>query len=110
MDNFTMMFDTLIAICGVYMLFWAASGTGPLYKSENIKAGKISIYKKFMRLFCLIGGILSIATGVLDFLKAEPFATVAFIALCCAVAFVTGMLLTFTDPQKVKKHVRQKHI
>ena len=104
MDTYTLIFDILIFITGIYMVFWSFSGTGPLYKTEYIKNGFEEKYKKLIKWFCLFGGISALGTGGLDYFKIQPFATIAFVVLCVIVGIVFVISIVFTDRKKVKNH------
>lgn len=104
MDTYTLIFDILIFITGIYMVYWSFSRTGPLYKTEYIKTNFEEKYKKLIKWFCLFGGIFACAAGALDYFKIQPFATIAFYVLCVIVAAVFVITLGFTDRKKVKNH------
>lgn len=92
MDGFTQIFDLCMAFAGVYMLYSAVTGAGSLFKTETVKKGLEEQYKKYMRLFCIFGGVISLVYALLDYLRIEPFATVMFIVLC---VFVIGFGIFF---------------
>lgn len=100
MNNYTELFDILVIIVGLYMLYMGFSGKGTLYKSENIKKEMKEKYNKLIKWFSLIGGFIAIATGVFDYIKIQPIATILFVILCAVVISVAVIIVTYTNPKK----------
>lgn len=68
-------FDLFMLCFGAYLLYAGWSGKGALYRSkENTEDAR----RPLLRRFCLIGGPLAIATGMLDFLRMEPLNNILF--------------------------------
>lgn len=82
------------------MLYWAITGKGSIYKSENKKAGKEEVFKKTIRRICPFGGLSAIAAGLLDMMKIEPLATIMYIVLCVVVVLLAVVSVVFTDKEK----------
>ena len=104
MNAYNQILDLLVAIAGAYMLYWAFTGKGTLYKSENIKKGLEEKFKKVIKLFCLFGGVLAVLFGLFDYMKIEPLATILFVLLGVAVVLVSVITVRFTDHKKLKNH------
>jgi len=102
MDVYTQVYDLCMILAGVYMLYSAIVGTGSIYKNENIKSGMEEKYKKAMRLFCLIGGLTAAATGLLDYLKIQPFAMILFGVLTLMVIILIVIIVRYTVPQNTR--------
>lgn len=100
MSDYISVFDLLIVIAGVYMIFWGISGKGSIYKTDNIKTNCVEKYKKIIKWFCLVGGALAVAMGALEHFKVEPLATILFYSLCAVVVAAFLVVLFFTDPNK----------
>jgi len=103
MNAYNQILDLFVVIAGAYMLYWAITGKGTLYKSENIKKGMEEKYKKVIKWFCLSGGVLAVLFGVLDYMRIEPIATALFVILCVIVVLVSVIIVGFTDHKKIKK-------
>lgn len=108
MDSYTEVFDLLIVISGIYMIFWGFSGKSNLFKTDNIKDGYEKRYKMIMKWFCLIGGAIAIVLGALDHFKIEPFATILFYVLCGIVVVAFVVLFFFIDKEKAKRNGQQQ--
>ncbi|HEX3039516.1 MAG TPA: hypothetical protein VHP54_04415 [Caproiciproducens sp.] len=78
MDAYTMLFDICVILSGVYMLYCAITGKGQIYNSDKVKKGMEEKYRDFMKKFCYAGGVVAVATGVLDYFRIEPYATIVF--------------------------------
>jgi len=66
MDNFTSMFTFINLIIGVFTIYSAITGRGPVYKNdypESIKADT----NRLLRIVCWIVGPLFIAMAALDY-------------------------------------------
>lgn len=102
MDSFNRMLDIFIILTGIYMFYWAFSGKGNIYKTDYIKEVLQEKYKKLIKWFCLIGGVLAVITGIVDYLKLEPYATILYYLLlaCVIVAFI--VIFIFIDKSKIK--------
>jgi hypothetical protein len=97
MDTYTQLFDICVFFSGVYMMYCAFTRKGSLYNTENIKKGMEENYKIFVWWFCLCGGIVGVATGLLDYFKVEPFAMITFILLCVIFVVFVAVNIWFTD-------------
>ena len=102
MDNYTQLFDLFEIIAGVYMLYCAITGKGSIYKNENLKKGVEEKYKKYVRWFCLYGGLLAVATGVLDYFRIEPFAMILFAILSLYIILFIVIIVRFNEPRNTK--------
>lgn len=90
MPDYAQIFDLLLAVAGVYMLYAAITGKGSIYKNVNVKAEKQDAYKKLIKWFCVVGGLISLVLVPLDYLHVEPASTVVFIVLCVLVVAVSA--------------------
>ena len=97
MELYSEVFDAFVVFAGIYMLYGAATGKGSLFKTDRVKKGMEEKYLRFMRGFCLVGGLLGLATGALDYLKLAPYSMIVFVTF--GVFVVSGMVVIarFTD-------------
>jgi len=99
MDAYTQVFDLCVILSGVYMLYGAITGKGSLYKSENIKEGLEEKYKKFVKWFCLCGGIIAISAGLLDYMKIEPLAMIMLLISILIIILYIIIFIRFSKPK-----------
>ena len=104
MKGYIAVFDILLAIAGVYMVFWGISGKGNVYRTETIRDKCIEKYKKTVKWFCLVGGVLAIASGVLEYIHFDQAAAVFFYVLCAAVLVDFILTALWTDKDKGRDH------
>lgn len=100
MNTYTQMIDSCMVMAGVYMLYCAIIGKGSLYKSDNIKKCMQEKYMKFIRWFCLYGGLTVVAAGLLDYLKIEPFAAIMYVIFSLIVISLIVINIRFAEPKK----------
>jgi hypothetical protein len=100
MNSSLQIFDLLLILIGVYMVYSAVSGKGSFYRDDNIKEGRKEKYRKLVRWFCLFGGPIAIASSVFDFLKIQLVSTILFILLGVILVCVVVVIITFTKPRK----------
>ncbi len=67
-DSFFAMFQALI---GAYLLYCGITGKGQAYKADNIKEDQKPKFLKFMRLFCLVMGPISLLCALLEYLAQQ---------------------------------------
>ena len=97
MELYSEMFDAFVVFSGIYMLVGAVTGKGSLFKTDRIKKGMEEKYLRFMRGFCVVGGLLGLATGALDYLKLAPYSTILFVAFAVFVVSGAVVMARFTD-------------
>lgn len=94
-----MIFDLLVFLVGLYMLYSGFTGKGSLFKNGNIKKGFEEKYRKLIKWFCLVGGIAAVLLGALDYFKIQPLANILFIVLCVIVVCAIAVIASFTKPR-----------
>lgn len=102
--EYVSIFDVLLAIAGVYMIFWGISGKGNVYRTETIRNKFVEKYKKTVKWFCLVGGVFAIASGGLEYFHFDLAATVFFYALCTVVLVDFILTALWTDKDKGREH------
>lgn len=103
-NEYVCIFDLLLAIAGVYMIFWGISGKGNVYRTETIRGKYVERYKKTVKWFCLVGGAFAIASGGLEYFHFNQVATVLFYILCFIVFADFIVTLLWTDKEKCREH------
>jgi hypothetical protein len=96
------LFDLFVIISGAYMLYSAITGKGSLYKSEYIKKGFEEKYKKFVRWFCLCGGLIACAAGLFDYIKNESLAMIMYAILTLIIILYIIIIVRFSEPKNPK--------
>ncbi len=95
--DFSQFFDICVVISGIYMFYSAFTGKGSLFESSKVKKGMEAEYRTLMLRFCVVGGFISIATGVLDYFKLEPYATISFILFALLIVYLVVMTIRYTE-------------
>ena len=95
LGSYTELFDVGIALAGIYMLYGAITGKGSLYKTDNVKKGREQSYRKLVRLFCLPGGLLAVAQGLLDYFGIQPCAMILLILLCAVIVVFCALNMKY---------------
>jgi hypothetical protein len=104
MEEYISAFDLLLAIAGVYMIYWGITGKGTVYRTETIKGKYAGVYVKTVKWFCLIGGVFAVSAGLLEYFHVNFPATILLYILCLIV--FADFLVTFlwTDKEKYREH------
>ena len=103
MDTYSQLFDVCVIISGVYMLYCGVTGKGSIYNNEVVKKGMEEKYRKLIRWFCLCGSIFAFATGLLDYFKIEPIASIMFAIFTLMIIGLVIMISRFTERKDVKR-------
>lgn len=90
------LFDIVMFVIGLYLLYSAVSGRGRIFDAEFVKEGMETKHKKAMRISCLAASIIMIAAGVVSALdgygKLQTVSMILF-GLLCAV-FIAAIVWT----------------
>ena len=90
------LFDIVMFVIGLYLLYSAISGRGRIFDAEFVKEGMEAKHKKAMRISCLAAAVIMIAAGVVSALdgfgKLQTVSMILF-GLLCAV-FVAAIIWT----------------
>jgi hypothetical protein len=82
------------------MLYCAITGKGQIYNTDKVKKGMEEQYRNFMKKFFYAGGVVAIATGVLDYFRIEPYATIIFCIFSAMVVVLIIFSVKYTDRTK----------
>lgn len=110
MESSTQMFDYMQILIGVYLLYAGITEKGAAYKDDTIHKTKRADFKKYMRLFCFIGGPLSIISGALGIYKISPLNDIAYILLGYSVALIAIATYRMTDKYVDGLHKGEKPV
>lgn len=104
------LFDIVMFVIGLYLLYSAISGRGRIFDAEFVKEGMEAKHKKAMRISCLAAAVIMIAAGVVSALdgfgKLQTVSMVLF-GLLCAV-FVAAIIWTGKYVDKNAKREAQQ--
>lgn len=104
------LFDIVMFVIGLYLLYSAISGRGRIFDAEFVKEGMEAKHKKAMRISCLVAAVIMIAAGVVSALdgfgKLQTVSMVLF-GLLCAV-FVAAIIWTGKYVDKNAKREAQQ--
>lgn len=104
------LFDIVMFVIGLYLLYSAISGRGRIFDAEFVKEGMEAKHKKAMRISCLAAAVIMIAAGVVSALdgfgKLQPVSMILF-GLLCAV-FVAAIIWTGKYVDKNAKREAQQ--
>lgn len=104
------LFDIVMFVIGLYLLYSAISGRGRIFDAEFVKEGMEAKYKKAMRISCLAAAVIMIAAGVVSALdgfgKLQTVSMILF-GLLCAV-FVAAIIWTGKYVDKNAKREAQQ--
>lgn len=104
------LFDIVMFIIGLYLLYSAISGRGRIFDAEFVKEGMEAKHKKAMRISCLAAAVIMIAAGVVSALdgfgKLQTVSMILF-GLLCAV-FVAAIIWTGKYVDKNAKREAQQ--
>ena len=104
------LFDIVMFVIGLYLLYSAISGRGRIFDAEFVKEGMEAKHKKAMRISCLAAAVIMIAAGVVSALdgfgKLQTVSMILF-GLLCAV-FVTAIIWTGKYVDKNAKREAQQ--
>lgn len=104
------LFDIVMFVIGLYLLYSAISGRGRIFDAEFVKEGMEAKHKKAMRISCLAAAVIMIAAGVVSALdgfgKLQTVSMILF-GLLCAV-FVAAIIWTGKYVDKNAKREAQQ--
>ena len=104
------LFDIVMFVIGLYLLYSAISGRGRIFDAEFVKEGMEAKHKKAMRISCLAAAVIMIAAGVVSALdgfgKLQTVSMILF-GLLCAV-FVAAIIWTGRYVDKNAKREAQQ--
>lgn len=104
------LFDIVMFVIGLYLLYSAISGRGRIFDTEFVKEGMEAKHKKAMRISCLAAAVIMIAAGVVSALdgfgKLQTVSMILF-GLLCAV-FVAAIIWTGKYVDKNAKREAQQ--
>ena len=104
------LFDIVMFVIGLYLLYSAISGRGRIFDAEFVKEGMEAKHKKAMRISCLAAAVIMIAAGVVSALdgfgKLQIVSMILF-GLLCAV-FVAAIIWTGKYVDKNAKREAQQ--
>lgn len=104
------LFDIVMFVIGLYLLYSAISGRGRIFDAEFVKEGMEAKHKKAMRISCLAAAVIMIAAGVVSALdgfgKLQTVSMILF-GLLCAV-FVAAIIWTGKYVDKNSKREAQQ--
>lgn len=104
------LFDIVMFVIGLYLLYSAISGRGRIFDAEFVKEGMEAKHKKAMRISCLAAAVIMIAAGVVSALdgfgKLQTDSMILF-GLLCAV-FVAAIIWTGKYVDKNAKREAQQ--
>ena len=106
------LFDIVMFVIGLYLLYSAISGRGRIFDAEFVKEGMEAKHKKAMRISCLAAAVIMIAAGVVSALdgfgKLQTVSMILF-GLLCAV-FVAAIIWTGKYVDKNAKREAQQQL
>lgn len=104
------LFDIVMFVIGLYLLYSAISGRGRIFDAEFVKEGMEAKHKKAMRISCLAAAVIMIAACVVSALdgfgKLQTVSMILF-GLLCAV-FVAAIIWTGKYVDKNAKREAQQ--
>lgn len=104
------LFDIVMFVIGLYLLYSAISGRGRIFDAEFVKEGMEAKHKKAMRISCLAAAVIMIAAGIVSALdgfgKLQTVSMILF-GLLCAV-FVAAIIWTGKYVDKNAKREAQQ--
>ena len=104
------LFDIVMFVIGLYLLYSAISGRGRIFDAEFVKEGMDAKHQKAMRISCLAAAVIMIAAGVVSALdgfgKLQTVSMILF-GLLCAV-FVAAIIWTGKYVDKNAKREAQQ--
>lgn len=101
------LFDIVMFVIGLYLLYSAISGRGRIFDAEFVKEGMEAKHKKAMRISCLAAAVIMIAAGVVSALdgfgKLQTVSMILFGLLApCLLRRSSGRANTLTRTQSAK--------
>lgn len=104
------LFDIVMFVIGLYLLYSAISGRGRIFDAEFVKEGMEAKHKKVMRISCLAAAVIMIAAGVVSALdgfgKLQTVSMILFGFLCAV--FVAAIIWTGKYVDKNAKREAQQ--
>lgn len=104
------LFDIVMFVIGLYLLYSAISGRGRIFDAEFVKEGMEAKHKKAMRISCLAAAVIMIAAGVVSALdgfgKLQTVSMILFGFLCAV--FVAAIIWTGKYVDKNAKREAQQ--
>jgi hypothetical protein len=97
MDIYSQFFDICAVLAGVYMLYSAFTGKGSLLENSKVKKGMEEKYKTLILRFCWVTGFVAIATGIFDYFRLEPYATITFVLFALLIVYLVVMTIRYTE-------------